>query len=420
MSRTSEKQNPRQFFLGKYRAELFKRKDVKRPSWSVRVYLNDEKRYWVESTSCADLEEAREKAMTLVMEMAQAKSTGHTAVSPTLDKLNGNYTAHLATEKMSKHTRDNLHRRLQLCAQFLLYKKSGANLDALLAEALGHGSGPKSTLRLKDVKGTDFMDYLAWRLQTNPKLRRDTVNMELGSIKRMFVWARSRKLCGESAIPIWQFKLETKKASRARIEKDEADRVLALAKEWTQQPSRTEREAYNRTQLYFILAVMNACGARTGELLGLRNRNVKKLDANMCEVNIEEAGKTAESRPRIIPVNGTPCMLLEWIEKHQLHKQPSDYVFSRHKAGDGFAEGAFNKIHTKFKHEVLKPAKLAHMTPYHQRHHFISDALRAGVPTNDIAVYAGTSIRMISSTYSHVTGIDAGQRLLSRLAAYRG
>jgi integrase len=384
------------------------------------VYLNDERRYWVESTRCSDLEEAREKAMTLVLEMAQAKSAGHTAVSPSLDKLIADYNAHLATEKMSKHTRDNLKRRLLLCVQFLWFKKSGANLDALLLEAMGKGSGPTSTLRLKDVKGSDYMDYLAWRLQENPKLRRDTVNMELGSIKRMFVWARSRKLCGESAIPNWSFKLETKKSSRARIGKDEADRVLKLAKEWSQQNCRTEREAYNRTMLYYLLAVMNACGARTGELLGLRNRNVKKLASHECDVNIEEAGKTSESRPRTIPVNGTPCMLLEWMEKHQLHKQPSDYVFSRHKAGDGFAEGAFNKIHTQFKHEVLKPAKLLHMTPYHQRHHFISEALRAGVPVNDIAVYAGTSMRMISATYSHVTGRDAGHRLLSRLAAYRG
>lgn len=410
--------DPTRFFLGKYKAELVKRKDVKDASWSVRVYLADERKYWVCATGEADLDAARAKAMTLVMEMGTAKSTGHTSVSPTLDKLVEEYTAHLSTEKMSSHTRVNINRRLAMCVQFMVHKKHGKNVQAIFTQAMGHGSGPSASLRLKDVAGTDFMDYLTWRLSANASLRRDTVNMELVTIRQMFRWARQKKLCGENSIPVWEFKLEDKKATRARIDENDANKTLAMAKEWSDQPTRQAREVYTRKLMYYVLAVMAATGMRTGEVLGLRNKHIKVLKPNLCEVNLEH-GKMGNKAPRVIPVNGTPCMLLEWIATHQIHKDADSYVFPRQKAGDQFAEGAFNKIHQKFTEEMLKPQGLKHITPYHQRHNFITESLRAGANIIDVAAYTGTSARMISQTYSHVTGRDAGVRLLDKLGSYR-
>lgn len=411
MSRISQDSNKIYFRFGKYRAELFKRQDIKDGPWWVRVYLSDEKKYWSRTTERHILEEAKEHAHTLLVEMTTAKATGHAAVSLPLDRLITEYLAHLANERMSEHTRANLKRRLQLCVQFLLTQQSGLDFTAPVLKWVG----PTNTLKLSAIKGDAFMYYLSWRLQNNPKLRRDTVAMELGTIKKMFKWAQSKRMCGESAIPVWDFKIEKESAKRKRLDGDEADRVLKLAKEWSEQLTTTEREAYGRQMLYYVLAVMAGTGMRTGEVLGLKNRNVIPNGVNDCQVDIDKT----KANPRVIPVNGTPCMLLEWIAKHQLHKKPDDYVFSRHKSGTEFAEGVINKIHTKFKEEVLKPAKLNHVTPYHQRHQFISDCLRASANLIDVGEYCGTSPRMISKTYSHITGRDAGLRVLSKLRDYQ-
>jgi site-specific recombinase XerD len=409
--------------VGRFQPVLFKRTDVRKSSWWVRVYLADEGKYWSKSTREDALEAARAKAIDLVMEHVFApKATGHFAVSPPLGSVVSEYLSYLSTEKMSQHTRDNLKRRLGLCMQFLLSRQgeiTGAqaaihdSITLWFKRALEkeNGTSPVSTLKLKDVDGHAFMDYLEWRLKSNPNLRHDTVAMELGTIKRMFKWAKTKNLCGESSIPVWDFKLEKDSAKRKRLDSDEADRVLAMAKAWSEQPTTTEREAYGRHMLYYVMAVMAGTGMRTGEVLGLKNRNVKPTAVNECKVTIDKT----KANPRAIPVNGTPCMLLEWISKHQIHKDPDDYVFSRHKSGTEFAEGALHKTGDKFKKEILKPAKLDFVTPYHQRHHFVSECLRAGGNIIDVAAYCGTSPRVISKTYSHITGEDAGVRVLNKL-----
>ena len=68
--------------------------------------------------------------------------------------------------------------------------------------------------------------------------------------------------------------------------------------------------------------------------------------------------------------------------------------------------------------EYLKQFNLAHVTAYHQRHAFISDRLRAGVSPVMIAAHCGTSIRMISQTYSHITGLEASKEIAKKPYVY--
>jgi integrase len=58
------------------------------------------------------------------------------------------------------------------------------------------------------------------------------------------------------------------------------------------------------------------------------------------------------------------------------------------------------------------------VTPYTLRHSGISWALAAGVPTSDVARFAGTSVTMLETTYHHLleTSADAARQRLDAFA----
>jgi len=58
------------------------------------------------------------------------------------------------------------------------------------------------------------------------------------------------------------------------------------------------------------------------------------------------------------------------------------------------------------------------VTPYVLRHSGISWALAAGIPTSDVARFAGTSVTMLETTYHHLleTSADAARQRLNAFA----
>jgi integrase len=397
--------------FGEHRVTLYRRTDVGESHWHMRVYLKSEGRYFRKGLGTHDPNEAQKLAQHELIRLLTRLEAGQTILSPSIAKLIQDYMKvleeQLKHKEMRPPTYKNATHRINLGRDFLVAKlKSGLQT------------------KLSTLDGSIFDGYLAWRKQSNPEIRRDVVHQELLVIKRMFSWAVKKRMAGEKTIPQWEFKVEAEKAKRADIGIEDFFNVLVHADKWRLQET-TMKQGYYRNLMFHVLAVMFNSGLRTGEVLHMKRADVGKLyDGLLCDVKIHGTN-TKRKQTRSITIGGLLSgpsdafrnhnWLWDWMARHAQHKNPDDYVFA---ATDGrYVENAFFKTYGQFR-EYLKQFNFGHITAYHARHAFISDRLRAGVPPIIIAAHCGTSIRMISQTYSHITGLEASKEIAKKPYVY--
>jgi integrase len=230
-------------------------------------------------------------------------------------------------------------------------------------------------------------------------------------------------LVGEKAVPTWNFKVEKDRAKREDIGIEDAHNLLTRAFNWSLQQT-TPTQGYYRSLMFHVLAVMNCSGMRTGEVLHLKRADVGKLyDRLLCDVKVK-ATNSKSQKTRTITVGGLLSgpseafgkhnYLHEWLTKHSL--KDAEYVFSDKEGG--YVENVFFKTYGQFR-EYLQQFNLQHLTAYHMRHAFINDRLRAGVSPMVLAAHCGTSIRMISQTYAHISGIEASREIAAKPYVYK-
>jgi len=99
--------------------------------------------------------------------------------------------------------------------------------------------------------------------------------------------------------------------------------------------------------------------------------------------------------------------LIRWVDECQRHKDPEDFVFA-----------PYQKLHPRTSERVsprdvyyhtykslrakLAEHKLEWFDTYHGRHLWITARLLAGESIHLVSAAAGTSVREVESTYSHV------------------
>jgi integrase len=399
---------------------LYRRADVGESHWHMRVYIKSEGRYFRKGLGTHDPKEAERLAQNELIRLLARQEAGQTILSPSVAKLIQSYLKilqqRLEHKEMSEPTHKNATHRIDLARQFLRFKLK---------------VGLQS--KLSTVDGSVFDGYLEWRKVKNPEIRRDVVHQELLVIKRMFIWAVKKRMAGEKVIPQWDFKVETERATRADIGIEDAYNVLIHASNWRKEET-TPKQGYYRSLMFHVLAVMNCSGMRTGEVLHLKRSDVGKLyDGLLCDVKAHGTNSKSK-KTRTITVGGllsgpsdafrTHNYLWEWLTNQSLVVKDvqgrsvlkdAEYVFSD--AHGGYVENAFFKTYGQFR-QYLKQFNLQHVTAYHQRHAFISDRLRVGVSPMMIAAHCGTSIRMISQTYSHITGLEASKEIAKKPYVY--
>jgi site-specific recombinase XerD len=407
-----------------HRVTLYRRTDVTDSGWHMRVYLKKEARYYRKGLKTHDRTEAETLAQSELFKVLGRQEAGQTILSISVAKLIQDYLlvlqAQLEREEMRPTTHKNAARRINLARDFLAeqFKKPKAGLQT----------------KLSTVEGAIFEGYLDWRRSSNPKIRRDVVQQELLVIKKMFTWAVKKKLAGEKTIPTWNFRIEKEKAKREDMAEQDSYSLLVHADNWRNEET-TPIQAYNRDLMFHVLAVLNCSGMRTGEVLQLPKSAVGKLyDELLCDVKVKGTNSKSQ-KTRTITIGGLISgpteafrnhnYLWDWMTRVSMAVQlpdgtpvfkESELVFSTY---DGEKpDNAFYKAYGEFR-EYLKQFKLDHLDPYHMRHAFISDRLRAGVYPIDIANHCGTSIRMISQTYSHITGPESSRRIAAKPYVYK-
>lgn len=149
-------------------------------------------------------------------------------------------------------------------------------------------------------------------------------------------------------------------------------------------------------------------GARPGELVKLR---VGDFDTRTKTVKFRK-GKTGG---RSVPVSDTACALFKRLSKDKL---PAAYMLTM---DDGEPW-----THSTWWADAIREAAAAARVPgregkaaelpagvvlYTLRHSWITEALRGGMATLDVARLTGTSLQMIQSHYGHLVADSARERL---------
>ena len=408
-----------QRFGGK-RITLYRRNDIADSSWFFCVYLKEAKRQYRISLMTADKDEAKDKAETILIDLLGRLKNGETVFSPTLQEVLRSYNEDqerkVAQGQISSKTVQLQRYRIKLGMEFI-----SSRYPAGLAT------------KITAIDGSVFNDYLAWRLAkrrakgADKTMRLDVVRDELLSIRKVFHFARDQKLCGDRAVPSWAIVVERDSPRRRRVTQEHYNGFLRCVRRWKSK-AKSPKERYHREMLFHFVLVVAHTGLRTGELMGLKNRDIQiREEANECVLNVRSETSKVR-RGRLITVNqsfgGHPTRekgtnyLIRWIQKYQIHKKPSDYVFTPFSDGDKSARDIYYHCYKQLR-IALKEISLEWFDTYHCRHFWITNRLYAGEPIHLVAKAAGTSTNEIEKTYSNVMTELATRQFGNNRVVYR-
>ena len=381
--------------FGTHKATLYRRSDIESSSWFVRIHLKEEGRHYRKSLQTTDKQEALARAHTEIINVLAKVQSGQRILALSLKDLVRRFSLHqeslVRSEQLSPRTLAIQNYRVNLGCEFLksIYP---AGLDT----------------KISSIDGSKFNGYLKWRQENvaskraQGTIRRDVVRDELLVIRKMFLFAKKERLCTDKSIPVWEFQVEREGPKRRRITHANFRDFINTTNAWAKE-SQDPRDRYNRSLLMNVVAMITRGGLRSGEVFGLRNKDVESRGTGSGgEPTYSVAVRAATSKVRKgrqITIE-TP-VLAQWLKKYQRHRNPEHYLFSPYDDGNVSARDVF--YHTyKALRVRLKEIGLEWFDLYHCRHWWITKLLLSEHPIALIAQVAGTSVKEIESTYSHV------------------
>jgi integrase len=406
--------------LGGRRITLYRRNDIAESSWFFCVYLKEEKRQYRVSLNTTDKDEAKDKSETILIDLLGRIKNGETVFSPTLADVlrlyNEDQERKVAQGQISKKTVQLQRYRIKLGMDFI---------------SSHYQTGLQTKITILD--GDKFNVYLEWRLAKRKEkgddktIRLDVVRDELLSIRKVFHFARDQKLCSERNIPTWNIVVEKDIPRRRRVGQEDYNKFLRCIRSWKSK-AKNPKDRYHREMLLHFVLVVSHTGLRTGELMGLRNRDIEiREDANECVLTVRSETSKIR-RGRLITVNqsygGHPTRekgtnyLIRWIQSYQIHKEPSHFVFAPFDDGDKSARDIYYHFYKQLR-IALKEYALEWFDTYHCRHFWITNRLYAGEPIHLVAKAAGTSTGEIEKTYSNVMTELATRQFGNNRVVYR-
>jgi integrase len=389
--------------LGDRRITIYRRNDIQHGSWFLCVYLREEKRQYRVSLKTEDRDEAKRKAEEVLIDLLGRVRNGEKILSPSLSDVLRGYgerqQQQVAGGQIAPRTVVLQQYRIRRGFEFLkTYHPAGL------------------ATKIAAVDGDVFKDYLPWRQKlraakgADKTIRRDVVRDELLAIRKVFKFAHAERLCPERSIPKWNFDVERSGPVRRRITQQDYTHFLNCIRSWKGR-AKGVKERYHRELLqHFVLVVANT-GLRTGELLGLKNRDLQIRESAMeCLLTVRaETSKVRRERQITVTASyggrvnsGSPInYLIRWVRECQVHKAPGDYVFAPFFDGGRSARDVYYHFY-KLLRSDLKELGLEWFDTYHCRHFWITNRLYAGEPIHLVAKAAGTSVSEIEQTYSNV------------------
>jgi hypothetical protein len=380
--------------FGDVRATIYKRSDIAGSSWFLRVHLREEKRHYRKSLQTTDRQEAYRRARSEVIKLLSRVESGQRILSPLIREVARDFYKHQeAAGELAPKTLVLQRYRVELGLEFLRSVLPAGDQTPISA-----------------VEGSLFDRYPQWRqakaASKSSTIRRDVIRDELLVIRKMFKFAKDRRLCSERNIPQWSLTVEKESPKRRRMTQKNYTDFINCIRAWRHK-AKNDKDRYYRDVLHHFVLVVANTGFRSGELFNLKNRDVEvRKQANECIVTIRpETSKVRKGRQiAVLASHGGPKpinYLLRWITEHQRHKDPNDFVFAVFDNGRQTVRDIYYHYYKTLRRE-LKAIELDWFDTYHCRHFWITNRLLAEEPIHVVAKVAGTSTAQIEDTYSHV------------------
>ena len=248
--------------FGTHSATLYRRPEAKRSSWFFRIFIREEKRHYRQSLRTTDLNQAKFLVTDRVIEILGKVQSGQRVLDVSLNDLHRQYQIHMDHQvengQISLNTWKSHRYRLRLGLEFL------KSLEKRYPYALN--------TRLSALDGEMFNGYFDWRLSVTKakgrSIRSDVVRDELLTIRKMFQYAKKEKLCGEKAIPSWDFIVESEAPRRKRLGADDRNKFNRCLFQWAMadsSASANEKTVYHRMLTWGVIRLVEATGMRSGE-----------------------------------------------------------------------------------------------------------------------------------------------------------
>ena len=184
---------------------------------------------------------------------------------------------------------------------------------------------------------------------------------------------------------------------RPSFSREEWQRLYQYMEEW-QRGGVHSLHRFQRQMLRNFVCFLITSGLRPKEALSLRWRDIRNTEGAFLKIYVPEGTKTG-SRTNI--PNRPAVRYLAYVRKISKHTKDDDLIFC-----DASGE-PMDQSHKTFKKVLehlgmLKDESGKGRTFYSCRHSYITFRLLEGVPMEDIARNAGTSVKQIQNHYDHI------------------
>ncbi len=268
-------------------------------------------------------------------------------------------------------------------------------------------------MSLENIKEPEIASFWDWRrdyyinglgaddipanAKINPSIK--TLQIEKGVLNQALKYAKRSGFI--PYLPLVEVIKDNRDAApnrRPNFNRQEWKTLYQFMEEW-QNGGIHDLHRFQRQMLRnFVCFLMNS-GLRPKEALSLRWKDLGKTENGHLKISIPEDMKTG-SRTTIPNI---PAMrYLYYVRQLSNHTNPNDLIFAD-KNGT-----AMDQSHKTFKKMLiglglLKDGSGKSRTFYSCRHSYITFRLMEGVPVEDIARNAGTSVKQIQMHYDHIS-----------------
>lgn len=404
--------------FGEQNAWLYQREGSRKGTWYLRFYIAKEDLNIRKSLKTTSLTEAKSLAFEELSSIKADVKAGRKIGSQTITEAIRDYQKVLD----EKVTRVLIKKRTRYIHNLNIERVRG-----YLASALRFGVQTK----VGDLDGAqDFKGYWEYRKTQNSAISGYSVNLELASFHLVIANAEKMGFCDKNALGFVDHSFQ-RAAGRAEIQ-DEGDYEVMLTGMRKFKGTLSEHKELSRKKeinIYYYLLMRHLflvaahCGARTGELLNLKNKNIKRVDEELQQVYVhfddtktDLRGKTRKKGRDVFigaSLKGVNY-LIRWIKENRRFNGDEDYVFSTYTRGDSSAKDAYY-LYYKTLCSYLKTQDdeykrvASYFDTYHCRHFYITRAIEFGSSLEVIATACGNSAATIARDYNHLLGSRAGK-----------
>lgn len=260
----------------------------------------------------------------------------------------------------------------------------------------------KNNPKIEDITSLHIEDYYAWRRNFNPRPKNSTLKKEAVNINIVLNFAFQKGYIA-SAIKVAYPKLEDVKDTRhAGFTREDWKILTDGMREWVKE-NKPGNIIRRRFYLQHYVLIGASCGARVGELRGLRWQDIERNTTKTANLVAMVDGKNGVRDINFQKSGETYITRLYNYRKQELNGHPlkSEYIFCnpQGKPINSFRKG-FQTLCEKL--GILYDARGIRRTIYSLRHFYAVMRLEEEVSPFLLMKQMGTSMEMLEKHYGNV------------------